>query len=102
MAAASFLPAPEQQQKQSLKLRRWPSQDELRPILLRRMKEDVEDLPAKEEVVVRVQLTHQQRRFYKAIFAKQARPPSLGTLPHPTRHLSPSALMRHLFAVSSL
>ena len=48
-------------------------QAELRPILLRRMKEDVEDLPQKEEIVVRVQLTQQQRRFYKAIFAKQAR-----------------------------
>ena len=48
-------------------------QEELRPILLRRMKEDVEDLPQKEEIVVRVQLTQQQRRFYKAIFAKQAR-----------------------------
>ena len=48
-------------------------QDELRPILLRRMKEDVEDLPQKEEIVVRVQLTQQQRSFYKAIFAKQVR-----------------------------
>ena len=48
-------------------------QEELRPILLRRMKEDVEDLPQKEEIVVRVQLTQQQRSFYKAIFAKQAR-----------------------------
>lgn len=50
-------------------------QAELRPILLRRMKEDVEHLPEKEEVVVRVQLTAQQRHFYKAIFAKQASPP---------------------------
>jgi SNF2 family DNA or RNA helicase len=49
-------------------------QAELRPILLRRMKEDVENLPEKEEVVVRVQLTAQQRHFYKAIFAKQAGP----------------------------
>ncbi len=48
-------------------------QDELRPILLRRMKEDVEDLPQKEEIVVRVQLTRDQRGFYKAIFAKQVR-----------------------------
>ena len=48
-------------------------QEELRPILLRRMKEDVEDLPEKEEVVVRVQLTKQQRRFYNGIYEKQAR-----------------------------
>ncbi|CAK0786707.1 hypothetical protein CVIRNUC_009921 [Coccomyxa viridis] len=46
-------------------------QEELRPILLRRMKEDVEDLPEKEEVVVRVQLTKQQRRFYNGIYEKQ-------------------------------
>jgi len=51
-------------------------QDELRPVLLRRMKEDVENLPEKEEIVVRVQLTQQQRQFYKAIFAKQACPKS--------------------------
>ena len=48
-------------------------QEELRPILLRRMKEDVEQLPEKEEVVVRVQLTKQQRRFYNGIYEKQAR-----------------------------
>lgn len=62
------------------------AQEELRPILLRRMKEDVEDLPQKEEIVVRVQLTQQQRSFYKAIFAKQARsrcchPSSTSTVP---------------------
>ena len=51
-------------------------QNELRPVLLRRMKEDVENLPEKEEIVVRVQLTQQQRHFYKAIFAKQACPHS--------------------------
>ena len=61
-------------------------QEELRPILLRRMKEDVEDLPQKEEIVVRVQLTQQQRSFYKAIFAKQAcsrcsHPSSTSTVP---------------------
>ena len=38
------------------------------------MKEDVENLPEKEEVVVRVQLTKQQRRFYNGIYEKQARP----------------------------
>ncbi|KAL3151223.1 hypothetical protein ABBQ38_013064 [Trebouxia sp. C0009 RCD-2024] len=43
----------------------------LRPILLRRMKEDVENLPEKEEVVVWVQLTHQQRSYYKALYSNQ-------------------------------
>ena len=52
---------------------RGARQEELRPILLRRMKEDVENLPEKEEVVVRVQLTKQQRRFYNGIYEKQAR-----------------------------
>lgn len=46
-------------------------QEELRPILLRRMKEDVENLPEKEEVVVWVQLTHQQRSYYKALYSNQ-------------------------------
>ena len=46
-------------------------QAELRPILLRRMKEDVENLPEKEEVVVWVQLTHQQRQYYKALYSNQ-------------------------------
>lgn len=34
----------------------------LAPVLLRRMKEDVEDLPEKEEVVIWVELTAEQRR----------------------------------------
>jgi hypothetical protein len=34
----------------------------LAPVLLRRMKEDVEDLPEKEEVVIWVELTQEQRR----------------------------------------
>ena len=34
----------------------------LAPVLLRRMKEDVEDLPEKEEVVIWVELTPEQRR----------------------------------------
>ena len=46
-------------------------QEELRPILLRRMKEDVENLPEKEEVVVWVQLTQQQRSYYKALYSNQ-------------------------------
>ena len=37
----------------------------LAPILLRRMKEDVETLPEKEEVIVWVQLTTEQRQYYK-------------------------------------
>jgi chromodomain-helicase-DNA-binding protein 7 len=39
----------------------------LRPVLLRRMKEDVETIPCKEEVVVWVDLTYEQRRWYKAM-----------------------------------
>ena len=35
------------------------------------MKEDVENLPDKEEVVVWVELTTEQRHFYKAIYGKQ-------------------------------
>lgn len=37
-------------------------QGALAPVLLRRMKEDVEDLPEKEEVVIWVELTAKQRR----------------------------------------
>ena len=47
-------------------------QKELANVLLRRMKEDVESLPQKEEVVVWVELTHQQRSYYKALYANQA------------------------------
>ena len=39
----------------------------LRPYLLRRMKEDVEELPEKEEVVVWVEMTADQRGYYKAL-----------------------------------
>ncbi|KAK9835518.1 hypothetical protein WJX74_002180 [Apatococcus lobatus] len=46
-------------------------QEALRPLLLRRMKEDVEDLPEKEEVIVWVRLTTQQHAYYKAIYSKQ-------------------------------
>jgi hypothetical protein len=35
----------------------------LAPVLLRRMKEDVENLPEKEEVVIWVELTAEQRRW---------------------------------------
>ena len=47
----------------------------LKPILLRRMKEDVETLPEKEECIIWTQLTIEQRAYYKAIFEKQ-----IGTL----------------------
>eukprot|EP00878_Enallax_costatus_P046663 GHUV01056913.1.p1 GENE.GHUV01056913.1~~GHUV01056913.1.p1 ORF type:complete len:503 (+),score=214.95 GHUV01056913.1:285-1793(+) len=43
----------------------------LAPVLLRRMKEDVEDLPEKEEVVIWVELTQEQKRYYKALYAQQ-------------------------------
>ena len=39
----------------------------LRPYLLRRMKEDVEDIPEKEEVVVWVEMTADQRAYYKGL-----------------------------------
>ena len=50
-------------------------QTALKPILLRRMKEDVESLPEKEECIIWTQLTTEQRAYYKAIFEKQ-----IGTL----------------------
>ena len=50
-------------------------QQQLKPLLLRRMKEDVETLPEKEECVIWVELTKEQRAYYKAIFANQ-----IGTL----------------------
>ena len=46
-------------------------QEVLKPILLRRMKEDVETLPEKEEVVVWVELTQQQRAYYRALYSNQ-------------------------------
>lgn len=46
-------------------------QEALRPVLLRRMKEDVETLPEKEEVIVEVELTQEQRCYYKAIYSQQ-------------------------------
>lgn len=44
-------------------------QDALRPILLRRMKEDVETLPNKEEILLKCPLTPEQRTFYKAVYS---------------------------------
>ncbi|KAL4858846.1 Chromodomain-helicase-DNA-binding protein 6 [Chlorella vulgaris] len=46
-------------------------QEVLRPILLRRMKEDVETLPEKEEVIIWVELTPEQRIYYKALYENQ-------------------------------
>ena len=40
----------------------------LKPLMLRRMKEDVEkDIPSKEETIVEVELTPVQKRWYRAI-----------------------------------
>ncbi len=50
-------------------------QEALKPILLRRMKEDVETLPEKEEVIIWVELTREQRAYYKAIYSRE-----IGTL----------------------
>lgn len=46
-------------------------QEILRPVLLRRMKEDVETLPEKEEVIIWVELTRSQRSYYKALYENQ-------------------------------
>ena len=46
-------------------------------MLLRRMKEDVENLPDKEEIVVWVELTPEQHHYYRAIFAKEVGGPVL-------------------------
>lgn len=40
-------------------------------MLLRRMKEDVETLPEKEEVIIWVELTRFQRSYYKAMYGNQ-------------------------------
>ncbi|KAG0440802.1 Chromodomain-helicase-DNA-binding protein 9 [Dictyocoela muelleri] len=42
----------------------------LKPIMLRRMKDDVENIPAKEETIIEVELTMIQKRFYRAILEK--------------------------------
>ena len=43
----------------------------LKPRMLRRMKEDVEKIPAKEEIVVWVEMTAQQRGYYRALYENQ-------------------------------
>ena len=42
----------------------------LKPRMLRRLKDDVEKIPAKEEIVVRVELSAQQRGYYTAVAEK--------------------------------
>ena len=46
-----------------------PSQ--MKPYMLRRLKEDVEDsVPPKEETRVKVELTNTQKRYYRALYEK--------------------------------
>lgn len=71
-----------------------PDQAALRPVLLRRMKEDVENLPDKEEVVVWVELTPEQRHYYRAIFAKEVSAPARRPLLFARRRSSPAACHR--------
>jgi SNF2 family DNA or RNA helicase len=43
----------------------------LRPYVLRRMKSDVEkDLPPKEEVIVEVEMTSVQKKYYRATYER--------------------------------
>jgi len=42
----------------------------LKPVMLRRMKDDVESIPVKEETIVEIELTMIQKRFYRAILEK--------------------------------
>lgn len=42
----------------------------LKPVMLRRMKDDVEKIPIKEETIVEVELTMIQKQFYRAILEK--------------------------------
>ncbi|KAI8462365.1 MAG: hypothetical protein J3K34DRAFT_501179 [Monoraphidium minutum] len=55
-------------------------QAELAPVLLRRMKEDVENLPEKEEVVIWVEMTPEQRKYYKALYYKALYSKQIGSL----------------------
>ena len=45
--------------------------DALKPRLLRRLKDDVEKIPAKEEIILWVELTPLQRTYYKAVYEKK-------------------------------
>jgi len=44
--------------------------DMLGPYMLRRMKEDVETLEAKQEMIIQVELTSEQKRLYRAVYEK--------------------------------
>lgn len=44
-------------------------QGDLKPVLCRRVKYDVENIPAMEEIILSVELTKQQRICYKAMYA---------------------------------
>ena len=68
-------------------------QEELKPILLRRMKEDVEKLPEKEEVVVWVELTQQQHAYYRALYSNQAGACTCAALTHLTGHPAGSRVL---------
>ena len=46
----------------------------LKPLMLRRLKDDVEkDIPSKEETVIEVEMTAVQKRYYRAIVERYAR-----------------------------
>jgi chromodomain-helicase-DNA-binding protein 7 len=78
--------------------------DELRPYMLRRLKEDVEkSIPAKEETIVDVELTIKQKKYYRAIFERnrdiltgpvvKPKPEGGGGVPHSTgRSKGPSLI----------
>ena len=45
--------------------------EEIRPYILRRLKEDVEkSVPPKEETIIEVELTVAQKQFYRALYEK--------------------------------
>ena len=44
--------------------------ESIRPYILRRLKEDVESAPPKEETVVEVELTILQKQYYRALYEK--------------------------------
>ncbi|KAA6396233.1 MAG: putative Chromodomain-helicase-DNA-binding protein 8 [Streblomastix strix] len=45
----------------------------IRPYLLRRMKNDVEDIPVKSETIIEVELTRVQKQYYRALHEKNFR-----------------------------
>ena len=68
----------------------------LRPLLLRRLKADVEKgLPPKKEIILKVGMSEMQRRFYKSLLQKDIEaspgpPPPLSHLSH--LHRAPISL----------